>query len=101
MNEVVAPAFGGLRVEPHFRRAVEKNDGEGEPQPAEAGRNGHEASERIKERFLDSAPAKTVGTPLGMTVPGWCGSLVAYCRRILDFGEGFAAALADRWVAWI
>ena len=45
MNEFVAPVFGGLRIEPRFRRAIEDNDGEGEPEPAEARKKGHREKE--------------------------------------------------------
>jgi hypothetical protein len=36
VNEFVAPAFGGLRFEPGLGGAVEKNDSEREPEPAES-----------------------------------------------------------------
>ena len=44
----MAPAFGGLRFEPGFTGAVEENDDEGEPEPAEARRKSHEVKE-VKE----------------------------------------------------
>lgn len=48
VNYFVTPAFGGLRFEPGFGGAVEKNDGEGEPEEAEARRKSHEVKE-VKE----------------------------------------------------
>src|SRR6266446_915226 len=42
VNYFVTPAFGGLRFEPGLGGAVEKNDGEGEPEEAEARRKSHE-----------------------------------------------------------
>jgi|SRR5438876_6281423 len=45
VNYFVTPAFGGLRFEPGLGGAVEKNDGEGEPEEAEARRKSHEVKE--------------------------------------------------------
>jgi len=42
VNQLVAPAFDRLRFEPGFGGAVEENDGEREPEPAEASGESHE-----------------------------------------------------------
>ena len=45
VNDFVAPAFGGLRFEPGFGGAVEKDDGEGKPEETQARRKSHEVKE--------------------------------------------------------
>ncbi len=82
VNDFVAPAFGGLRFEPGFGGAVEENDGEGEPEEAEARRKIHEVNE-VKE----AEEADILGDR-------------HTCRPVaFDFGEGFGATLADGWIA--
>ena len=81
VNYFVAPAFGGLRFEPRFGGAVEENDGEGEPEEAEARRKIHKVKEVKEEDIL-----------------GDCHT----CRLVaFDFGEGFGATLADSWVTQV
>ena len=46
------PAFGSLRLEPGFGGTVEENDGECEPEPAEARREGHEVKEVKEVRYV-------------------------------------------------
>ena len=41
MDDFVAPGFGGLRFDQGLGGAIEKDDGEGEPDPAEAGGESH------------------------------------------------------------
>ena len=45
VNYFVTPAFGGLRFEPGFGGAVEKDDGEGKPEETQARRKSHEVKE--------------------------------------------------------
>ncbi len=64
--------------DPSLRSSIEEDDGDGEPEEAEARRKGHEVKE-VKE-------------PEGVNILG----RRHICRPVvLDFGEGFGAALAD------
>ena len=86
----VTPAFGGLRFEPGFGGAVEENDGEGQPEKAEARRKNHEGKEvkEVKEVMeaeeVDILSDRRTGRPVAF-----------------DFGEGVCATLADGWVAQV
>jgi len=48
VDQLVAPAFDRVRFEPGLGGAVEENDGEGEPEPAEASGEIHEVK-KVKE----------------------------------------------------
>ena len=70
VNQLAVPTLDGLQFEPSFAGAVEEDDGEGEPEPAEAGGN------------QTSSPS--------------CGSMAG---SAFDFGECFCTALAHGRVA--
>ena len=70
VDQFAVPAFDSLRFEPGFAGAVEEDDGQGEPEPAESGG--------------DQASSPSYGCMAGSA---------------FDFGEGFAAALAYGRVA--
>ena len=87
VNYFVAPAFGGLRFEPGFGGAVEEDDGEGEPEEAEARRKIHEVK-GVKE-VKEAEDVDILGDR-------------HTCRPVaFDFGKGVCAALADGWVAQV
>lgn len=89
-DHFVAPAFGGLRFEPRFRRAVEQNDGEREPEPAKSCGKIHKPNEARETKQTKELGAVNI---LGHR---HAGGAVA-----LDFAEGFGAAFADGWVTRI
>jgi len=103
----------GAGFDPGFRGAVKKDDGKGEPEETEAGRECHEAKE-VKE----TKEAKNVSRcervsvleekrRLAAALQRWrvlercCMSVCGYrCGAVaLDFGEGFSTALANLWIA--
>jgi len=69
VDQFAVPAFDSLRFEPGFAGAVEEDDGQGEPEPAETSR--------------DQASSPSCGCMAGSA---------------FDFGEGFGTTLADCWV---
>src|SRR5689334_2409191 len=81
---------GGARFDPGFGGAVEEDDGQGEPEEAEARGEGHEVKE-VKDT-LEIRDPEEVNTSGHRHI----------CSPIaLDFGEGFGTALADLGVARI
>jgi hypothetical protein len=104
----------GAGFDPGFRGAVKKDDGKGEPEETEAGRECHEVKE-VKEtkEAKNVSPGEWVSVRLEekrrlaaalqrLRVLGrCCMSVCGYrCGAVaLDFGEGFSAALANLWIA--
>jgi len=89
-NDGGGEVVNGAGFDPGLGGAVEKDDGEGEPEEAKARRKGHEGEE-VKE--VKEVEEKRAGNILGRRHIR--GSIV------FDFGEGFGAALADGGVAGV
>ena len=87
VNDGERKVVAGAGFDPGLCCAVEKDDGDGEPEEAEARGKSHEVKEVWEVRETEEMNTSSHRDA--------CGSVV------FDFGEGFRAALADLWVAWV